>query len=226
MVTTLYLVRHCQAEGNLMMAYHGQTDGKVTEMGKLQLEAVAKASTDWALSAIYTSPLQRAFQTAEAVNRNYDLPLIIDNDLMEIYCGEWEGKDWEYIFEHYNESYVTWELEPEKFVSPGGESMVEAYERICKAINTKVRAHPGKTVAVVGHSAVFRCYLAYVLYGELRDLKAIGWGDNTNICKVEFDENFDPTLCYKYDASHLTPEISTTELRKRLGIRRPKALRE
>ncbi len=209
-----------------MMAYHGQTDGAVTEMGKKQLAALQKASGGWALSAIYTSPLQRAYQTAEAVNQNYHLPLAVEDELMEIHCGAWEGKDWEDISTHYHDSYVTWELEPEKFVSPGGESMAQAYERICNVINRLVKAHPGENIAIVGHSAVFRCYLAYVLYGELCGLKSIGWGDNTYICKIEFDEQFHPTLCYKYDASHLTPDISTTELRKRLGLKRPKALKE
>lgn len=226
MVTTLYLVRHCQAEGNLMMAYHGQTDGKVTEMGRAQLEALAKATGSWDLAAIYASPLQRAMETAKAVNRNYGLPIVVDNDLMEINCGSWEGKDWDHIFQNYHDSYVTWELEPEKFVSPGGESMRQAYDRIIKAINSHVKDHVGQTVAIVGHSAVFRCYLAYTLFGKLENLNSIGWGDNTNICKIEFDENLKPTLIYKYDSSHLTPDISTTELRKRLGIKRPRALKE
>lgn len=209
-----------------MMAYHGQTDGAVTEMGYAQLAALTPATADWNLSAIYSSPLVRARKTAEAVNKNYNLPIVIDDRLMEIYCGEWEGKDWEVIFERYHESYVAWELEPEQFASPGGETMKQAYDRITETIGGYVRQHQGETFAVVGHSAVFRCYLSYVLHGALTDLNGIGWGDNTNICKITFDENLKPTLVYKYDASHLTDDISTTQLRKRLGIRRPKALRE
>lgn len=226
MVTTVYLVRHCQAEGNLMMAYQGQTDGAVTEMGRAQLKKLTQASKNWNLSAIYSSPLQRARLTAEAVNENYHLPIVPDDNLMEIYCGDWEGKDWETIFALYRDSYITWETDPKSFVSPGGESMREAYDRIVAAINGHVKDHIGQTIAIVGHSAVFRCYLSYVMFGKLGDLNAIGWGDNTNISKIEFDENLKPTLCYKYDASHLTPDISTTELRKRLGLKRPKALKE
>ena len=209
-----------------MMAYHGQTDGAVTEMGYAQLKALTPATADWRLSAIYSSPLVRARKTADAVNENYHLPIVIDDELMEIYCGEWEGKDWETIFERYHESYVTWETDPKNYASPGGETMKQAYDRICKAINSYVEKHKGENIAVVGHSAVFRCYLSYVLFGKLGELGEIGWGDNTNICKITFDETLTPTLEYKYDASHLTDEISTTQLHKRLGLSKPKALKE
>ncbi len=209
-----------------MMAFHGHTDGKVTEMGNLQLKALTKATTDLNLCAIYTSPLQRAMETAKAINENYHLPIQTDDNLMEIYCGEWEGKDWEYIYAHYPDSYIAWETSPEQFQSPDGESMQDAYNRITACIHDHVKDHIGETIAIVGHSAVFRCYLAHVLYGELKNLTEIGWGDNTYICKIIFDDNLKPTLCYKYDASHLTEDISTTALRKRLGLKRPRALKE
>ena len=223
MVTTLYLIRHCQAEGNFKMLCHGQTDGQVTEMGKLQLQALSGASGGWNLSAIYASPLIRAMETAKAVNENYHLPIQTDEALKELYFGEWEGRSWKNVAETFPESYSVWKNTPEKFEAPGGETMKEAYDRIVSCISSLVRKHPGETIAIAGHSLVFRCYLAHVIYHELRDLLIIGMGDNTYICKITFDENFVPTLCYKYNASHLSEDISTTAFRRRNGIEAPKS---
>lgn len=221
MVTTLYLVRHCQAEGNLKMEYHGHTDGNVTEMGEKQLAALTGATGNWELSAIYASPLIRAQKTAAALNANYHLPIVTDDSLKEIYCGDWEGRSWDDIVVRYREEYIAWETHPEDYVSPGGESMRQAYERVVKTINGIVRKHPGEAVAVVAHSGIFRCYLAYAMFGELRNLNQIGWGDNTNISKITFDESWNPTVVYHYDASHLTPDISTLAQRKKNGVTRP-----
>ncbi len=226
MVTTLYLVRHCHAQGNLLEVFNGQTDGEITEMGKKQLDALTNACGGWNLSAIYASPLKRALATAEAVNKNYHLPIITDKRLMEINCGEWEGKSYHDIYRDYHDSYLMWDDHPESFASPGGETMQDAYDRITAVIHDLVRTHIGEAIAIVGHAAVFRCYLAYVRFGGLQSLNEIGWGDNTNISKITFNRQLKPTLCYQYDASHLPDDISTVQMRKRLGITRPHAQKE
>ena len=88
MVTTLYLVRHAEAEGNVREFFQGNTDTALTEKGRRQLDCLAERFRDVPLDAVYTSPFQRALQTAEAVNRHHGLPLHQEFALREINGGD------------------------------------------------------------------------------------------------------------------------------------------
>ena len=75
MVTTLYIVRHCQSAGNLSGRFQGRFDAPVSETGEKQLELLSLRFRNEHLDAIYTSPLVRAYRTAEAINRFHNLPI-------------------------------------------------------------------------------------------------------------------------------------------------------
>ena len=80
MVTNLYIVRHCEAEGNVNETFQGHSDGDITPKGALQLEKLAERFKDIPVDVVYSSPLQRAFKTAQAVARFHDVPVIADRD--------------------------------------------------------------------------------------------------------------------------------------------------
>ena len=68
MVTTLYIIRHCQSAGNLTGRFQGRFDAPVSEAGEKQLDLLSLRFRNEHLDAIYSSPLIRAYRTAEAVN--------------------------------------------------------------------------------------------------------------------------------------------------------------
>lgn len=74
-LTTIYLVRHCEAMGNINRIFQGHTDEEISDNGRLQLEKLAERFRDIHLDALYSSPLKRAYRTAEAVNRYHQLPI-------------------------------------------------------------------------------------------------------------------------------------------------------
>ena len=93
-MTRIYLVRHAEAMGNVQEFFQGRTDCEVSEKGKKQLELLAERFKDIPIEAIYSSPLKRTIDTAEAVNKYHGLPIIRDEGLIEVDGGVWEGKPW------------------------------------------------------------------------------------------------------------------------------------
>ena len=83
-MTRIILVRHCEAAGNLNRRFQGHTDAEVTENGKKQLELLALRMRNVKIDYLYSSPLKRAYATAEAINQFHHLPIYVEADLMEI----------------------------------------------------------------------------------------------------------------------------------------------
>lgn len=90
-MTSIYLVRHCQAQGNVNRVFQGRIDSEISEEGRRQLDRLAERFRRIPLDAVYTSPLQRARLTAEALNRYHGLPVRTDARFIEIDGGCWEG---------------------------------------------------------------------------------------------------------------------------------------
>ena len=111
-LTTIYLVRHCEAMGNINRIFQGHTDEEISDNGRLQLEKLAERFRDIHLDALYSSPLKRAYRTAEAVNRYHQLPIHTDERLIEINGGHWEEKPWEALPELYPDEWAAWSCRP------------------------------------------------------------------------------------------------------------------
>ena len=156
MTTTLYLVRHAEAEGNWRRTFQGHSNSDVSEKGYRQLEYLARRFAEIPLDAVYSSPLKRAYETARAIDRAAGLPIVTDDDLMEINGGVFEGVPFAELPLRFPVEEARWDNEPWAFEAPGGESMRSVYERMRGAIGRIVRAHAGGTVAVASHGCAIR----------------------------------------------------------------------
>ena len=74
-MTTIYLIRHAEAEGNLYRRVQGHWDGQVTPRGDLQIAALAERFRDVPVDAVYASDLRRTQDTAAAILSTHELPL-------------------------------------------------------------------------------------------------------------------------------------------------------
>lgn len=206
MVTTLYIVRHCQSAGNQGGRFQGQFDGPVNEMGEKQLELLSLRFRNEHLDAIYSSPLTRAYKTAQAIDRFHDLPIQTMDGLSEIDVGEMENQLLSDIAVKYPEVARNWDNAPDLCVFPGGESMTQVYRRINDAIDQIIEENPGKTVAVATHGGVIRNLYARVEYGSIEGLrKSVVFG-NTSVSVLEAENG---RLRWKSinDMSHLPEEL-------------------
>lgn len=94
-MTTVYLIRHAEAEGNLYRIAHGQYDGLITDRGYQQLRVLKKRFDDVPIDAVYSSDLFRARTTARAIYEPKGLELHLEPAFREIHMGCWEGRPWQ-----------------------------------------------------------------------------------------------------------------------------------
>jgi broad specificity phosphatase PhoE len=208
-LTRIYLIRHAEAQGNIERIFQGHSNGDVSENGIKQLERLSERCKSLNFDAVYSSPLQRAYKTAEAANIYHNLPITTLESLMEINGGHWEGKLFNDLPTLFPDEHEIWENEPWLFKAYEGESMQEVYERIWGAVQGIVLSHPNKSVCVVSHGCAIRNFLCRAYGKELCELATIDWCDNTAISIIDFDENLNAQVVISNDASHLDDELST-----------------
>ena len=201
MTTTLYLIRHGETDANVAGVWQGSTDSPLNERGRAQAQALARriAREGLPITVIYSSPLQRARQTAEMVARALgDVPIILDPGLAEYHLGEWEGLTYEQL----KTEKRLWDrmAEDPDFTPPGGESPRQFAMRLLNSFQTITRKHAGETTAVVGHGGALATALSMLL-----DQDGSTWRQyqmlNASLSKLMFDPA--PRLEFFSDVSHL-----------------------
>jgi broad specificity phosphatase PhoE len=127
----LILVRHGQTLWNREKRIQGVTDIELSNRGKAQADCLARSLRDEKIDSIVSSPLKRAIQTAEAINRFHHLPIEPEEDLMELNMGDFEGIAFSEMIKDHGD-FLTRRIEdPGSVVMPGagGESLADLQER-------------------------------------------------------------------------------------------------
>jgi broad specificity phosphatase PhoE len=164
MALTVTLVRHGQTERSSRGAYSGQLDVPLTSLGREQaLRCAEQLAGAGGVDAVYTSPLVRARQTAQAIAHATGASLTIDDRLIELDYGPFEGLDREGARETFGQAFDDWRADP--FGSPveGMEPLPAALRRASAATADALAAsdHP----VLVGHQGILRIVL--ISLGEL-----------------------------------------------------------
>src|SRR5918912_2479347 len=124
----LYLVRHGETDWNAEGRMQGLSDTVLNEMGLQQARCLAeRLAEERDLTAIYSSPLQRAYRTAEIAGRRLGLRVIADRRLEEHHIGQLEGLTLAEIKEQFPEVYRTWNQGGTRVPFPGEETR-EAFQ--------------------------------------------------------------------------------------------------
>ena len=93
-MTTIYLIRHAEAEGNLYRRAHGWYNSTITDRGYRQIAALTKRFADTKFDAVYSSDRFRTMITALSIYKTHGLPLRTVRTLREIDVGYWEDTPW------------------------------------------------------------------------------------------------------------------------------------
>ena len=202
-MTEIYMVRHCEAMGNVKRLFQGTSDFDISETGEKQLEYLKNRFKDIKLDKVYTSPLIRARKTALAVIGDRSLEPIDEKGLIELDGGIVEGKPFKETFNSIPGLADAWDNHPEDFAPEGGEKMRDAYERIWNTVKKIAAENKGKAVACTTHGGVTRCLLCRLLKGDITKLKEMPWSENTAVTLIRFDDNLNPEVVFYNDTSHL-----------------------
>jgi len=114
---------------------------------------------------VFSSPLQRALETAECIAKAIGTSVKTDSRLMELDFGDWDGRSRAEVVESGVEGIAAveaWEADP-SFPVPGGESLTELQDRVVELADELVTVRPGSTVILVSHMGAIKTLLLAAL---------------------------------------------------------------
>jgi broad specificity phosphatase PhoE len=130
----LILVRHGETPFNRERKVQGITDIELNDAGLRQTHQLALSLKDHEINQIYSSPLKRAYKTAEAINQFHDVLIHRRSGLMEMDQGDFEGLSFQELMACEKDFLRRWIAEPAITKMPNGESFIEVQERAWNAI--------------------------------------------------------------------------------------------
>lgn len=195
----IVFIRHAESEANKEGYWNGRTDGALSEDGEASLDPLGKRLASWELDAVISSPLTRARRTAEAFSDDVE----IDEELIEIDLGRWEGMLFTEVQERHGEELE--EAIRTKTLPMGatGESLEQATRRAIGAVSRIFdRMAENQRVAVVTHGGFMQSVLHRHMPGDGRRVHA--FTANTGITRV-VEQFGSPRLASFNDVGHLGP---------------------
>lgn len=160
----LILARHGETEANRDRLALGRLDVPLNDRGRLQAQALAQALEGVSLAAVYSSPLLRARDTAQAIADVHGLSVEINEGLTEMDVGDMDGLSFEEMRQQYPDFLSRWlSAEVATLRMPGGESLQEVQDRAWDATQRILEPHPDGTVVAVTHNFTIHVLLCRVL---------------------------------------------------------------
>ena len=161
--TRLLLLRHGQTALSVERRYSGRGNPALTDVGRKQGAAAARyVAQRGGVAAVFSSPLQRAYDTAAAAAKALGLDVTVDDDLIETDFGAWEGLTFAEAAERDPDLHRRW-LRDTSAAPPGGESFDQVLDRVLRARERIIAAHQGATVLVVSHVTPIKMLLRLAL---------------------------------------------------------------
>lgn len=187
--TRMLLIRHGETQGNSRSEplMSGWADLPLSTAGCLQAERLRDRVKGDSATALYSSPLGRAVETARIVQEELHLPMIFLDDLREIYCGAFEGTPVRIVEKEHPDLWKeNLGQANDQFRWPGGESYAEFRTRALEAMAHIHAKHAGERVVVVTHTGL----ISQVL-GFLHGLSAARWSNyrpgNASVTEIDWD---------------------------------------
>lgn len=160
----LLLIRHGENDHVKSGKMAGRIPGvHLNDNGRKQAQALAEALKDIPLKAVYSSPLERAMETAAPIAQARNLDIIQEPDLMDTDIGKWQGKSWKVL--RLRKVWKIVQHAPSRFRFPEGESFTEAQTRYVNALERIVIKHnkPRDIIAVVFHADPIKLAVSHFL---------------------------------------------------------------
>ena len=164
--TRVLLIRHGQSEGNAEGRFGGHTSTPLSPRGRLQAEATAQALSSENLTAIYSSDLPRAVETAMPLARLSNLDVELTDAFRERSVGVMEGLTFEEAAAQHPDQYAALIRRDFDHVLLGGESYRQMLDRASRRLDQAIEQHRGGRIALFSHTGTI-CILALHLMGAL-----------------------------------------------------------
>jgi broad specificity phosphatase PhoE len=163
----IILVRHGETDWNREQVFRGRNDVPLNAVGLAQARAVRDSLKHVDISVLYASPLSRALRTASTIGEKRDLSVNVEEGIVDIDFGTWQGLSHQLVKEEFKNLYEIWMNKPHSVRFPEGESLDDVQKRSMQALEKIVKNNPGETVALVSHRVVLKVLLCTILGLEL-----------------------------------------------------------
>jgi broad specificity phosphatase PhoE len=160
-MTTFLLVRHGETDAIGRFLAGSKPGCHLNRNGEEQARSLARRLSPFSIRAIYTSPLERCIETANALAEPQRLVPGVREDLREFAFGAWEGRSFGQLAT--DPEWLRFNTQRALVRAPGGELMIEVQTRMVKTIEALRPIHDGEIVAIVGHGDPLRSVIAHYL---------------------------------------------------------------
>ena len=165
----LILVRHGETPFNRERKVQGITDIELNDTGLRQAHQLALSLKDHEIHQIYSSPLRRAYQTAEVISQFHDVPIHRRSGLMEMDVGDFEGLSFQELRANEKDFLQRWIADPAMTKMPNGESIIELQERAWNAIGDIILE--AENALVVSHNFTIAAILCKIKCVDLSQFR-------------------------------------------------------
>ncbi|MDO5518387.1 MAG: histidine phosphatase family protein [Clostridium sp.] len=208
MITTVLLIRHGETPWNLLGKVQGCTNIDLSEAGIFQAHQVSER-LGGNFDRVFTSPLNRAFETAKIICEPTSLAPIPLEPLREVNFGSWEGHTFKEIAATYPDEYAHWKVDDLEGKMVDGDQSIKNVSRRAKAcIEEQVKAHQGETLIMVSHGGLIKSALIGLFGWKMSMYHHFALG-NTCITSIRFNEALEPMLIGLNDTNHLLEAVTT-----------------
>ena len=197
--TLIIFVRHGECEGNIKGLFRGRADFPLNQRGMIQAQDLSQALQDFLVRKIYTSPLERAKQTAEAIGKKKGVKVKIEQNFNNIELGSWEGLKKDRIASEYPKEWKLWVSNPELLRIEGMENLNSVQKRAKECLDKLVKENKGKTFVVVSHRAVLKPLIAACLnisppyfwriHLDTASYSLLSYSEEIGYCLIQLNQN-------------------------------------
>jgi probable phosphoglycerate mutase len=160
----IIFLRHGQAKNNTERVLAGRTPGvPLTDTGIKQAEVTAELLEHMNISAIYSSPIQRARHTAEIVGKHNSIDVIIDDRLIELDMGKFTGVPYDEIFTSHGNVFMKFYNGELEIAHNGVETFADVKKRVLGIVDDILEKHPDENVVLVTHMDPIKAMLSTIV---------------------------------------------------------------
>jgi broad specificity phosphatase PhoE len=186
MKTRLILVKHAKAwNSDVKLVSHGnQLD--LTKEGIKQAEDLLDHIKE-EIDLLYTGTDLKSVSTGKVISQSKRVPLTINDELDDLYTGEWEGKSIEEIMRDYPEQYQTWLKVPYEMEFPKGETVDQFKNRVIGKLRSIINRNDGKTILYVTCDYPINLLISYFRGMDYQKLSFVHKFEDASVYRVEIE---------------------------------------
>jgi len=184
-VTTFFIVRHGETVWNKEQRLQGWLDSPLSEMGILHAQKLAEHLIDIPFTVAYCSTSERARETARYLTAGRELAMHYEDDLREIFLGNWQGKTVEDIMATNRFDYELYTNYPAQFVATHTESFGAVTERAMYTLKNIAKIYPHEHILIVSHAVTIKCIINAILGRGIDQLWSAPYIEGTSVTIID-----------------------------------------